>query len=665
MLLVCPERARPLAVDLTTAARVLEPSSSSELLSWDAPCNAGLAILNSNEAAFGRGNAIMELDVREGGIVHETVHLAPSEAVTDVCVLGDEHLVIAATRTSLHLCDRRCTGSRLDPAPPVASLNAGTTVASFAMAPHGDVFGIRTQDGWLSLVPMPVLEESLMCAAAGDRSAWARLSSDAVKCWHGDQQNRSLPNLSFSADGAWVATPIASTPDPPAPAGGRTDTHAVGIWPATTGRVTMPNAACPVLSVPPLTPLGAQDERPGPQRGRARVVEPIFGAEIARVHFAPHTRWLCLAAAAELGGGWVRTWGAPHAANECNCLGSTFRRAVMGGSATADGDPDDGDGSSISSSGDGDDGADDDAGDWDEEADGSTPTACTYDAADPALARLVDTSGGGGSGGIPSPGSAASASSHLSLGRMQPLFVCTTCPPANGTARRMALCWYCAGSCHRGHDVFSIGRRPFICECGTGPSSTPCTTRQAKSDAVISACNTASLSSAVHNFEGLFCTCRRPDDGSLMLQCFGCYDWFHCYCVGIVPFDKRPIVTDGHFLCAQCAESTRFAFLRSYPVVPLPRPPLPHTGARGETPPEAFELPPLRRCADEVSTSGSSPVLPSCCCGRGPLPCVGVCVSGGLGRKQHENDLSISRYYFAPRVEVTAMPVQHLRAPPP
>lgn len=33
--------------------------------------------------------------------------------------------------------------------------------------------------------------------------------------------------------------------------------------------------------------------------------------------------------------------------------------------------------------------------------------------------------------------------------------------------------------------------------------------------------------------EDLFCTCRRPDDGNLMVQCDHCDEWFHGLCVGV------------------------------------------------------------------------------------------------------------------------------------
>ncbi|PIK57973.1 hypothetical protein BSL78_05118 [Apostichopus japonicus] len=42
----------------------------------------------------------------------------------------------------------------------------------------------------------------------------------------------------------------------------------------------------------------------------------------------------------------------------------------------------------------------------------------------------------------------------------------------------------------------------------------------------------------------IYCTCRGPDVGNTMMQCFICMEWFHEECVGVVPV--------GKFICRFC-----------------------------------------------------------------------------------------------------------------
>jgi len=47
----------------------------------------------------------------------------------------------------------------------------------------------------------------------------------------------------------------------------------------------------------------------------------------------------------------------------------------------------------------------------------------------------------------------------------------------------------------------------------------------------------------------LYCVCRRPDDGSPMVQCDVCKEWFHCRCINITREQAEQM---GHYHCPTC-----------------------------------------------------------------------------------------------------------------
>lgn len=49
--------------------------------------------------------------------------------------------------------------------------------------------------------------------------------------------------------------------------------------------------------------------------------------------------------------------------------------------------------------------------------------------------------------------------------------------------------------------------------------------------------------------EDVYCLCRGPDDGSVMLCCDMCDEWFHCRCVQIDPEKAGNI---EHYTCPTC-----------------------------------------------------------------------------------------------------------------
>ena len=51
----------------------------------------------------------------------------------------------------------------------------------------------------------------------------------------------------------------------------------------------------------------------------------------------------------------------------------------------------------------------------------------------------------------------------------------------------------------------------------------------------------------------IFCICRQPDDGTLMVQCEICLEWFHCHCLGITKTKDRA----EPFRCRPCREGNK------------------------------------------------------------------------------------------------------------
>ena len=52
-----------------------------------------------------------------------------------------------------------------------------------------------------------------------------------------------------------------------------------------------------------------------------------------------------------------------------------------------------------------------------------------------------------------------------------------------------------------------------------------------------------------NNQEKVYCTCRGPDDGSLMVQCDQCDEWYHGRCVEITPDEAADL---GKYYCSAC-----------------------------------------------------------------------------------------------------------------
>lgn len=58
--------------------------------------------------------------------------------------------------------------------------------------------------------------------------------------------------------------------------------------------------------------------------------------------------------------------------------------------------------------------------------------------------------------------------------------------------------------------------------------------------------------------ESLYCVCRQKDDGTFMICCDECSDWFHGKCVGILERDAKFV---DNFVCPNCTAAGKGFYL--------------------------------------------------------------------------------------------------------
>ncbi len=59
--------------------------------------------------------------------------------------------------------------------------------------------------------------------------------------------------------------------------------------------------------------------------------------------------------------------------------------------------------------------------------------------------------------------------------------------------------------------------------------------------------------------EAVFCTCRKPDDGKLMIQCDTCLEWYHGACIGVSRKHARNIKS---YKCSSCTTNLKALVLK-------------------------------------------------------------------------------------------------------
>lgn len=155
-------------------------------------------------------------------------------------------------------------------------------------------------------------------------------------------------------------------------------------------------------------------------------------------------------------------------------------------------------------------------------------------------------------------GGSDDANCTYSLGyvKRQALYACITCMKKEGGVQELAgVCLACSYHCHDGHDLVELyTKRNFCCDCGNSKFPKKCTLVPVKSEL-------NEKNSYNHNFNGSYCTCRKPypdpedanpDD---MVQCIICEDWLHGKHLGRSP---PPDSDYSEMICDECMKLNEF-----------------------------------------------------------------------------------------------------------
>uniref|UniRef100_A0A1B6CHA3 Putative E3 ubiquitin-protein ligase UBR7 n=1 Tax=Clastoptera arizonana TaxID=38151 RepID=A0A1B6CHA3_9HEMI len=139
--------------------------------------------------------------------------------------------------------------------------------------------------------------------------------------------------------------------------------------------------------------------------------------------------------------------------------------------------------------------------------------------------------------------------------KRQALYACVTCLPSD-KGSSAGVCLACSYHCHEGHDLIELyTKRNFKCDCGNSLFGTKhCTLEPNKTP-------NNDLNRYNQNFQGLYCTCKRPypdPEDSIpdeMIQCIVCEDWYHSRHLGV----EVPLADSyAEMICGQCSDSLTF-----------------------------------------------------------------------------------------------------------
>ncbi|XP_014236038.1 putative E3 ubiquitin-protein ligase UBR7 [Trichogramma pretiosum] len=134
----------------------------------------------------------------------------------------------------------------------------------------------------------------------------------------------------------------------------------------------------------------------------------------------------------------------------------------------------------------------------------------------------------------------------------QALYACKTC-----TKSRAAICLACSLHCHEGHELIELYTKRLVkCDCGNPLFGD----KKCKLDIFRKELNAENKYN--HNYEGLYCICKRPypdeadpnpDD---MIQCCICEDWYHSKHLGLKTIPEGDDYSE--MTCASCMKSHDF-----------------------------------------------------------------------------------------------------------
>jgi len=148
--------------------------------------------------------------------------------------------------------------------------------------------------------------------------------------------------------------------------------------------------------------------------------------------------------------------------------------------------------------------------------------------------------------------------------KRQALYSCLTCCPEakNDLAKCAGICLACSYRCHENHDLVELyTKRNFRCDCPTE--------RFGNNRCLLNAELTKPASKNMenvynHNFQGLYCTCKRPypdperTTEEVMLQCSVCEDWYHIHHMNVPAVASRLVDSCCEMICESCMKEHSF-----------------------------------------------------------------------------------------------------------
>ena len=138
----------------------------------------------------------------------------------------------------------------------------------------------------------------------------------------------------------------------------------------------------------------------------------------------------------------------------------------------------------------------------------------------------------------------------------QEIFACLTCLKENN--KPAVVCLGCSFKCHKDHELLCLYfKRNVRCDCGNSHFINECSLMKDK--------DYENLGNEYnHNYIGKYCYCDKEDDGTEMIQCFICEDWFHIEHVNL--YKGKESLSKGEFICKNCIKDKIKFIFESYDI---------------------------------------------------------------------------------------------------
>ena len=136
----------------------------------------------------------------------------------------------------------------------------------------------------------------------------------------------------------------------------------------------------------------------------------------------------------------------------------------------------------------------------------------------------------------------------------QEVYACLTC--YNDTNKFGVICLGCSFKCHKEHELIHLYfKRNVRCDCGNSHFISECAIDKNKEYENYE-------NEYNHNYIGKYCSCDEEDNGSEMIQCFICEDWFHVEHLDVMYGNDT--INHGELICKECFTNKMSVILNGY-----------------------------------------------------------------------------------------------------